>query len=336
MSSTRELAREAAFEMLMAGTKPSVESIREQLELGRGSDKTLLEGLDEFWSELGQLIQDWQTYPKIPDDLAKAMNEWWYLAMKEANLSSEAELKEMKNLISDAQSRLDAALQEKEQSSKNLESISLDKYELNNQLEKLNEDYQIQQHDIARLDSENSALKKEQLKLIEQINTQDKNHKEALNLSHEHAQETERDFAKQIDALKIKADKAQVTLTVKEKEWKTVNQEKLKKIDKLHKQLKDSEDFNQKSLHEINQLVLAVDESKQIIHDQNQQKKQIESDFSDLIVGKDQKIQELVSEVSNLKEQIITYETKKNALEESQNKLENKFNQLLEIINSQE
>ncbi len=336
MSSTRDLAREAAFEMLMAGTKPSVESIREQLELGRGSDNTILEGLDEFWSELGQLIQDWQTFPKIPDDLAKAMNEWWYLAMKEANLSSEDELKEMKNLISDAQSRLDAALLEKEQSSKHLESISLAKYELNNQLEKLNENYQIQQHDFARLDSENSALKKEQLKLIEQINTQDKNHKEALNLSYERAQETEREFAKQIDALKIQADKTQVTLTVKEKEWKTVNQKNLKKIDELHKQLKDSEDFNQKSFHEINQLVLAVDENKKIIHDQNQQKKQIESDFSDLIVGKDQKIQGLVNEVSNLKDQIITYETKKNALEKSQNKLENKFNQLLEIINSQE
>ncbi|MDX2506033.1 MAG: DNA-binding protein [Gammaproteobacteria bacterium] len=336
MSSTRDLAREAAFEMLMAGTKPSVESIREQLELGRGSDNTILEGLDEFWSELGQLIQDWQTFPKIPDDLAKAMNEWWYLAMKEANLSSEDELKEMKNLISDAQSGLDAALLEKEQSSKHLESISLAKYELNNQLEKLNENYQIQQHDFARLDSENSALKKEQLKLIEQINTQDKNHKEALNLSYERAQETEREFAKQIDALKIQADKTQVTLTVKEKEWKTVNQKNLKKIDELHKQLKDSEDFNQKSFHEINQLVLAVDENKKIIHDQNQQKKQIESDFSDLIVGKDQKIQGLVNEVSNLKDQIITYETKKNALEKSQNKLENKFNQLLEIINSQE
>lgn len=40
--------------MLMAGTKPSVQKIREPL--GKGSDKTIMDGLNEFWSELGRLI----------------------------------------------------------------------------------------------------------------------------------------------------------------------------------------------------------------------------------------------------------------------------------------
>lgn len=334
MSSTRDLAREAAFVMLMSGTKPSVQKIREQL--GKGSDKTILDGLNEFWSELGNLIQDWRTYPKIPDDLAKSMNEWWHMAMKQSHLSLETERKEMKVILDDAQSKMETALLQKDQSIKSLETLSLAKDELAEQLSELQDIDQMQINEIIKINSENASLKKEQQKLNKQINLLEINHKEALKLSYGRAQNTEQNFAKQIDAWKIQAEKSQCTLVDKETEWKKIYQENLKKIEKLYKQLNDSEESNQKNIYKINNLTKTIDDDKKIIQHQNEQTKTIESNFNDSLVAKDQKIQELLNEVSNLKAQIIIFETKENSLAESQEKLDKKFNQLLETIKSKE
>lgn len=333
MSSTRDLAREAAFEMLMAGTKPSVQKIREQL--GKGSDKTILDGLNEFWSELGNLIQDWRTYPKIPDELAKSMSEWWHLAMKQSHLSLETERKEMKVILDDAQSKMEAAFLQKDQSIKSLDTLSLAKDELAEQLSEFQDEQQIQINEITKINLENISLKKEQQKLNKQINSLETNHKEALKLSYERAEETEQNFAKQIDAWKIQAEKSQSTLLIKEKEWKISNQENLKKIEKLYKQLNNSDESNQKNIHKINNLTKAVEDNKKIIKFHNEQTKTIENNFNDSLAAKDKKIQELLNEVSNLKVQISSFESKENSLAESQKSLDKKFNQLLETIKSQ-
>jgi len=333
MSSTRDLAREAAFEMLMSGTKPSVQKIRE--ELGKGSDKTILDGLNEFWSELGQLIQDWRTYPKIPDDLAKAMNEWWHLAMKQSHLSLDTERKEMKILINDAVSKMEAALLVKEQSLKNVDVLSLANDELTEKLNEFEDKFQIQFNEITRINSENTALKKELQKLNKQIGTLETNHKEALKLSYERAQDTEQNFAKQIDAWKIQAEKSQGTLVVKEKEWKKLNHKNLNKINELYKELNDSEESNQNNIYQINNLTKTVDDNKKVLQHHTEQANKIEGSFNDLLIAKDLKIQDLLNEVSVLKGQIIIAETKENSLAKSQEKLDKKFNQLLETIKSQ-
>jgi chromosome segregation ATPase len=333
MSSTRDLAREAAFKMLMSGTKPSVQKIREQL--GKGSDKTILDGLNEFWSELGQLIQDWRTYPKIPDNLAKAMNEWWHMAMKQSHLSLEIERKEMKDLINNATSKMDSALLVKEQSVKSMEVLSQANDKLTEQISELEDKFHIQFNDNTRINSENTSLKKEQQKLNKQINNLEENHKEALKLSYERAQDTESNFAKQIDAWKIQADKSQVSLVNKEKEWKKINHENLKKIDKLYKELNDTEESNQKNIYQINNLTKTINDNKKALQHHSEQTKKIESSFNDLLIAKDRKIQDLLNEVSDLKGQIIKAESKENSLAESQEKLDQKFNQLLETIKSQ-
>ena len=81
--------------------------------------------------------------------------------------------------------------------------------------------FQIQLNDNTRINSENTALKKELQKLNRQIGTLETNHKEALKLSYDElAQDTENNFAKQIDAWKIQSDKSQGSLVAKEKEWK--------------------------------------------------------------------------------------------------------------------
>ena len=333
MSSTRDLAREAAFEMLMSGTKPSVQKIRE--ELGKGSDKTILDGLNEFWSELGQLIQDWRTYPKIPDDLAKAMNEWWHLAMKQSHLSLDTERKEMKILINDAVSKKEAALLLTEQSLKNVDVLSLANDELTDQLNDLEDKFQIQFNDNTSIKAENTALKKELQKLNKQIGSLETNHKEALNLSYERAQDTEQNFVKQIDAWKIQAEKSQSTLVVKEKEWNKHNHKNLNKINELYKGLNDSEESNQNNIYQINNLMKTVDDNKIALQHHTEQANKSENSLNDLLIAKDQKIQDLLNEVNDLKGQIITAETKENSLAKSQEKLDKKFNQLLETIKSQ-
>lgn len=333
MSSTRDLAREAAFEMLMSGTKPSVQKIREKL--GKGSDKTILDGLNEFWLELGNLIQDWRTYPKIPDELAKAMNEWWHLAMKQSHLSLETERKEMKIFINDAVSKKEAALLIKEQSLKNVDALSLANNELADKFNELEDKFQIQLNDNTRINSENTALKKEIQKLNRQIGTLETNHKEALKLSYERAQDTENNFAKQIDAWKIQSDKSQGSLVVKEKEWKKINHENLNKIDKLYKQINDSEESNQKNIYQISNLTKTITDNKKAIQHHTEQTKKTENDFNYLLATKDQKNQELLNEVSDLKAQIRTAKTNENSLAESQEKLDKKFNRLLETIKSQ-
>ncbi|MCW8928788.1 MAG: DNA-binding protein [Gammaproteobacteria bacterium] len=328
MSSTRDLARETAFEMLMEGTKPSVQKIREQI--GQGSDKTILDGLNEFWVELGQLIQDWRTYPKLPDDLAKAMNEWWHLAMKQAHSSLDIQRKEMIIKINEAEAKQETALLEKQECEKTLENISQANDELTVKLNVLNEKYQIQLQDNAKIMTHNESLKKENYKLNQQIISMEKNNKEALKLSYDRAQETEQNYAKQIDSWKIQADKSQNLLLTKEKEWKKNNNDSLKKIEELYKQISISDETIQKKNTDIERLtVTADDKQKSIKHFTHQ----IEITKSSL-ASKDKLIEEQQTEINNLKEKNKTNVAKEQTLEESQMKLEKKFEKLLETINS--
>ena len=70
-----------------------------------------------------------------------------------------------------------------------------------------------------------------------------------------------------------------------------------KKIEKLYKQLNDSEESNKKNIHKINNLTKTIDDDKKIIRHQNEHTKTIESNFNNSLVAKDQKIQELLNEI---------------------------------------
>ncbi|MCW8931639.1 MAG: ion transporter [Gammaproteobacteria bacterium] len=58
----------------------------------------------------------------------------------------------------------------------------------------------------------------------------------------------------------------------------------------------------------------------------------IENDVKNLLISKDQKIHGLLNDVNNLKNQIIALKTKENYLVESQEKIDKKFNQILDTI----
>ena len=151
-----------------------------------------------------------------------------------------------------------------EQSVKSLEILSLANDELSEQLNELEDKFQIQFNDNIRINSENTSLKKEKQNLNKQIGTLESNHKEALKLSYEHAQDTEQYFAKQIDAWKIQAENSQSILVVKEKEWK-------KSI--------------QKNIHQISNLKKTIDDNKKTLQHNTAQANKIESSLNDLLIA---------------------------------------------------
>jgi len=178
--------------------------------------------------------------------------------------------------------------------------------------------------------TQNESLKKENHKLNQQIISMEKNHKEALNLSYDRAQETEQNYAKQIDSWKIQADKSQNSLLTKEKEWKKNNNDSLKKIEELYKQISISDETIQKKNSDIERLTVTADDKQKSIKHFTQQVEITKSSLT----SKNKLIEEQQTEINNLKEKIKSNVTKEQTLEESQMKLEKKFEKLLETINS--
>ena len=66
-------------------------------------------------------------------------------------------------------------------------------------------------------------------------------------------------------------------MVIKEKEWKKLNHGNLNKIDKLYKELNDSEESNQKDIYQINNLTKTVDDNKKALQHHTGQTNKIES-----------------------------------------------------------
>ena len=167
-------------------------------------------------------------------------------------------------------------------------------------MNELKEKYQIQLHDHTKLVAESQALKKENHKLNQQIKSLETKHEEALKLSYERAQDTEQNFAKQIDSWKTQAEKSQIALSTKEKEWEQNHKENLKKLEKLYQQLSALEEMVQNKNREIQHVNLTVDEKQKSILHFTQQIKLLNHSLT----IKDEHIEEQQTEIDLLKEKL--------------------------------
>jgi len=257
------------------------------------------------------------------------------MAMKQAHKSMDSERKDMVNTVSEAKASVEVALLEKEQLRKQSDQMLIKIDELTAQFNELDDNYQIQLHENTRLLSENATFKKEQQRQNKQLKELEFNHKDALKLAYERAQETEENFAKQIDSWKKQAEKTQSSIISKEKEFSKVNKSNLNKIEKLYKTLNESEEANQKNLYQIDNLKHTVEKDKKLIKQLNYDTQRLNTKHDKTITSKDIIIQSLQSEVTNLKEQLNILQANELSFEKSQSDLDKKFNQLLETIKSQ-
>jgi len=76
-TTTRELAKVAALEILRRGERPTAEKVR--AVVGRGAQQTILSALDEFWAELGERVCE----PRLPATVVDAAAALWSLALQE-------------------------------------------------------------------------------------------------------------------------------------------------------------------------------------------------------------------------------------------------------------
>jgi chromosome segregation ATPase len=320
MATTRELTREAAFRMLMDGSKPSINKIREIL--GKGSDKTIMDGLNEFWDELGQLITDWRTYPKLPNELAVAMNEWWQLAMKQSHRELESDRIEMSQTIALSEAKADKALLERDQTLKRVETLEEDNDKLKEQLKNIEQSYQQARTGVATLQSEKSALTISCKKLDEQLKGNEKKHQESLDLAYHRAESTESSLAKQIDDWKTQVEKLQSLLSSKETELKVFSANRLEDAEKHQVQLnKSTESINLLS-HKNDQLTKTI----------AQQDIQLETQKKSVKNG-NTKVKKLEKDISALESIISGFEAKEYMWENQQQQFDHKFDQLLEKMN---
>jgi hypothetical protein len=70
----------AALDLLTAGARPSVESLRQKI--GRGSPATIADSLRRFWRDLGARLQgDPASLPRLPSDVADLADSLWQRAL---------------------------------------------------------------------------------------------------------------------------------------------------------------------------------------------------------------------------------------------------------------
>jgi chromosome segregation ATPase len=77
-TTTRELAKAAALEILRRGERPTAEKVR--AVVGRGAQQTILSALDEFWADLGERVCE----PRLPAAVVDAAAALWSGALTEA------------------------------------------------------------------------------------------------------------------------------------------------------------------------------------------------------------------------------------------------------------
>lgn len=73
-ATTREKVNQAAWTLIESGTAPSRAKIRTQIGSG-GSDATVADELNQFWSQLGSYIKESRSTPEIPMEFFRAFNE---------------------------------------------------------------------------------------------------------------------------------------------------------------------------------------------------------------------------------------------------------------------
>jgi chromosome segregation ATPase len=85
MSTTRALAKEAAFKLLQDGKRPTADRVR--AAIGQGAQQTILGALDEVWQEIGARLSE----PRLPEPLVEPVMALWSQAVSAAALQWQTE-----------------------------------------------------------------------------------------------------------------------------------------------------------------------------------------------------------------------------------------------------
>ncbi|MEH6649835.1 MAG: DNA-binding protein [Motiliproteus sp.] len=80
---------EVADALLASGVRPTQHNVREQL--GKGSASTIHKALSEWWSTVGERLQQGRRYPDLPDSLSEAMISWWQNAVDQSRRQFEGQ-----------------------------------------------------------------------------------------------------------------------------------------------------------------------------------------------------------------------------------------------------
>lgn len=88
---------EVADALLASGVRPTQHNVREQL--GKGSASTIHKALGEWWSTVGERLQQGRSYPDLPDNLSEAMISWWQNAVEQSRRQFEGQQDEAARLI---------------------------------------------------------------------------------------------------------------------------------------------------------------------------------------------------------------------------------------------
>ncbi|MGF6494223.1 hypothetical protein ABIE56_002414 [Luteibacter sp. 621] len=90
---TEQDVHQAAYDLVIAGERPTVERIR--AHLGTGSPNTVIRHLDSWWLALATRLGEEGGKAPLPDApaaLARLAGEWWDVAMREATDHAAARL----------------------------------------------------------------------------------------------------------------------------------------------------------------------------------------------------------------------------------------------------
>ena len=99
---------QAADALLLAGDRPTIERVRQQL--GRGSPNTVSPHLDTWFRGLGARIKDPQAFAApaaVPDSIQQAAVHFWQVALANARAQVDSDLAGERNELAETQRRLE-------------------------------------------------------------------------------------------------------------------------------------------------------------------------------------------------------------------------------------
>jgi hypothetical protein len=105
---TEKDVHQAAYEVVIAGERPTVERIR--AHLGTGSPNTVIRHLDSWWLALGTRLEEQggkSSVPDAPTALARLAGEWWEAAMRDATDRAAARLADAHAALATERAALD-------------------------------------------------------------------------------------------------------------------------------------------------------------------------------------------------------------------------------------
>jgi len=208
-----EDVRRAADALLLDGGRPTVERVRARL--GRGSPNTIALHLDRWWAQLGARLRDLpgQELPGIPEPVSKALMGLWSEAIDQArallkdSLAAQAvELETQRSALSVRSAELERAQQEFTRERAAIEQTVAMAQE---QLAQAHVRHQADvarvgelQSECGRLVDQHGALRQQLAEVAGRLEAIRAEHQEALRLTQERGEASERHWIKQVDEIR--------------------------------------------------------------------------------------------------------------------------------------